>query len=133
LCFLEQHFMECKIKKVVFGMKLHIKLNLTDNLIEDTLFKTHHLNAFIDRNEFKNVTFQNVNLSDVKFLNNKFIECKFLNVQFDNKDIFDEILDNNEFDNDFLERHKLLTQTANLDDEEIVFYILDYVQNDLNN
>jgi hypothetical protein len=127
LCFEHQHFMECKIKNVVFNMKLHVKLNLNDNLIEDTLFGTLHLNAYMQGNEFKNVTFQNINLSDVEFLNNKFIECKFLNVQFDNKDVFDEILNNNEFDNNFLESHKLLAHTANLNDEEIVFYILDHV------
>lgn len=129
MCFEYQHFNECKIKNVIFNMKLHISLQLKNNLIEDTLFNCYHLNGIIDGNELKNVTFQNINLSDVKFLNNKFIECKFLNVQFDNKDAFDEILDNNEFDDNFLERHKLLTQTASFNDEEIVFYIFDNVQN----
>ena len=129
VCIYDQLFFGCRIKNVVFDMQLHIKLNLSENLIEDTFFKMHHLNASMLRNEFKNVTFQDINLSGTKFRNNKFIECNFLNVQFDNKDLFDEILDNNKFDNSFLKTHKLLPQTVNLNDEEIVYYILNYVQN----
>lgn len=129
LCIHDQHFIECKIKNVVFDMQLHIKINLSENLIEDTLFKMNYLNASMIRNEFKNVTFQDINLSNVKFQNNKFVECKFLNVQFDNKDSFDKILDKNEFDSNFLERHEMLRKTVNHDDEEIVYYIVNHVQN----
>lgn len=128
VCIHDQLFIGCKIKNVVFDMQLHIKLNLSENLIEDTFFKMHHLNASMLRNEFKNVTFQDVNLSGVILRNNKFIECNFLNVQFDNKNLFDEILNNNEFDNNFRKNHKLLKQKANLDDEEIVYYILNHVK-----